>query len=395
MKILYLNVNPGFTLSGKAGDSVRAVQLIEGWRRLGSEVSVLSSGDVGTNQRARAVYQDYLKRSLPRAIADKLRDTYRILQGRRFKKTIGDFIERWKPDLIVERFASFQKTGVEVANRYDIPIFLDDIFPFWEEEVYFGHRTGWRDKAMRIQEEGFTGADGLIAVSGVIKDYILSSGISASKVFQIPNGYNSEFFDPEVRNGNRIKEKLGLRDMTTIIGFVGAIAPWHHVKLLLEAAERISHMTGRVHFLIVGEGEERQELMAFTESRRLGKRVSFLGYVPYEEIPDHIAAMDIATVPNTAPYQFPIKVVEYMAMGKPVVAPSLKPIHEIMTDGVEGVLFSPMEVEDYARCLLRVINDRGLRVRAGRAARRKVSETYTWDSIARRFIDIHERLSGA
>jgi glycosyltransferase involved in cell wall biosynthesis len=87
-----------------------------------------------------------------------------------------------------------------------------------------------------------------------------------------------------------------------------------------------------------------------------------------------------------------MKVIEYMAVGKPVVAPRMPNLQEIVVDGVDGVLFEAKNPAALAQAFDRVAGDDGLRRRLGEAARAKVERDLNWDSNARKVIDIYERL---
>src|SRR5690606_27613788 len=116
-------------------------------------------------------------------------------------------------------------------------------------------------------------------------------------------------------------------------GFSGILRPWHGLELLLEAFARLAAGDPRLHLLIVGDGPIRGELDAAIAARQLQDRVTITGRVPHAEVRDYVALMDVAVSPRATFYASPMKVLEYMAMGKAIVAPAMDNLRDILTDG--------------------------------------------------------------
>ncbi len=120
----------------------------------------------------------------------------------------------------------------------------------------------------------------------------------------------------------------------------------------------------------------------------MGERVVFSGAVPREEVPDHVAAMDVAVQPDVTDYASPIKLFEYLAMGKAVVAPDKPNIREVVADGQEALLVPPGSAAAMAEALARLHRDAALRRTLGARAARLVSErAYHWEGNARRVLE--------
>jgi glycosyltransferase involved in cell wall biosynthesis len=112
-------------------------------------------------------------------------------------------------------------------------------------------------------------------------------------------------------------------------------------------------------------------------------------------MPDHLACMEVAVVADDRTrVASPMKLLEYMAMGRAAVAPRLDNITDIVTDEVDGLLFSPGDRESLARTLQRLVSDSTLRQALGRPARATVEQTRTWKHNARRVLSlVEERLA--
>src|SRR5436853_5971427 len=100
-------------------------------------------------------------------------------------------------------------------------------------------------------------------------------------------------------------------------------------------ALRVAALRPRVRFLLVGDGPGAG--MARDRLAPLGDRVVVTGSVPHAEVPGLVAAFDIGVLPESSFYACPLKVIEWMAAGKAVVAPCRGPLREVLADGEEGV----------------------------------------------------------
>ena len=119
--------------------------------------------------------------------------------------------------------------------------------------------------------------------------------------------------------------------------------------------------------------------------------MTFAGQVSHDAVPTMLAAMDVAVLPaDHRRHASPMKLLEYMAMGRAIVAPRIANIEEILTEGSDSLLFEPDNVDDLAACISRLLADPTLRQSLGTAARRKVESGLTWDANAQRIVQIYE-----
>jgi glycosyltransferase involved in cell wall biosynthesis len=112
--------------------------------------------------------------------------------------------------------------------------------------------------------------------------------------------------------------------------------------------------------------------------------VVFTGLVPFESVPDYIGAMDICVIPQATWYGSPIKLFEYGAMGRPIIAPDWPPIREIMVDGETGLIVSPGTLDPLSSALVRLANDAELRQQLGQRFMERVRAEYSWERVAER-----------
>lgn len=132
-----------------------------------------------------------------------------------------------------------------------------------------------------------------------------------------------------------------------------------------------------------------EPIALFTAIHQLLSAVIFTGPIPRDEIPSHIAAMDIAVQPRAPEYACPMKIFEYLGVGKCIVAPNQPNICEIINDGVTGYLFRPEDKESLRRTLLQVLDHPHQREIIGRKAAQSIHERrFLWQSNAQRTLDL-------
>jgi glycosyltransferase involved in cell wall biosynthesis len=106
-------------------------------------------------------------------------------------------------------------------------------------------------------------------------------------------------------------------------------------------------------------------------------------------VPDYVAAFDVALQPAVVPYASPLKLFEYLAMGRAVVAPASPNIREILSDGENAVLFDPEEADGMLRAIDRICTDGDLRRRVAEGAKTTIAQKkLTWDGNARRVAEL-------
>jgi glycosyltransferase involved in cell wall biosynthesis len=143
--------------------------------------------------------------------------------------------------------------------------------------------------------------------------------------------------------------------------------------------------------LVVGDGPERAALTADLERRGLRDVATITGAVRPAEVAQHLAAMDVALAPYPAhgdAYFSPLKVVEYLAAGVPVVASRTGQLPELIRHGVTGLLVAPGDARATAAACNRLRLDRALALAMAREGRREALASRTWDAAVRRILAV-------
>lgn len=240
-----------------------------------------------------------------------------------------------------------------------------------------------------LEKKMLTLAHQIITVSGSLRMSLASLGVDRARIHAVHNGVDPELFD-YTTNPVDVIRRHNLENKT-IVGFVGSFARYHGVRLLLKVAENFQKQDQNVHFLMVGKNVHGTDnIVEEVVASELAPMFTFSGEVPHAMIPSYIAAMDVAMIPDFNNYGSPMKLFEYMAMKKAIVAPKVAPIREVIENGKTGILFERGNVIEAVKGIEMLIKDERLRHKLGQRAYVKVMSYHTWDQNAKRIVQIAE-----
>ena len=377
MKIVYSLPHPVDRLeTEQAGHIVRANAMLKALEELGHEIiRVQAAATPGNFQSAVKGYRSFLKGLLPPSILRPIRDRARAAFGRNYASHLTTIVNEVQPDIILETHIAFSSGGVLASRNTNIPIIFDDVAPVWEEQIQYG--VGSNRLATKIHKEVMSQASLVVAVSRTIQQALLEDGVNAEKIITISNGFDDELFRPDI-DGKPIRQKYAIPQDGVVIVFVGSFQPYHRIDLLL-AASKLIRSQQPVYLLIIGGDDEQLD-----QYQSSAKEI-FVGRIPNESVPAHIAAGDIAVMPATNSFGNPMKIYEYMAMAKTVIAPDQPTIREIASHGDGIFLFEPKNVADLARALEKNVANKQLRQTLGSRAL-ELSQFHTWHERAKTLV---------
>jgi glycosyltransferase involved in cell wall biosynthesis len=400
MKVLYLNPDPGIPVLGDKGASVHVREFVTAVSQQGHEVvlvcAALGQGNAPPPAQiielglAAKIGAKKLDAPDPLTVEERTlrRELRWVDHDRSFSVRTLDAVSAigFVPDVIYERHALFHCAGVDVARALGVPRLLEVNAPLIREQR---HVRGLVLTAVAegAERKSFEGADRIVAVSNEVASYVASTGYEG-RILTIPNGVDTARFHPDV-DGSAVRRRLGL-DAHPVIGFIGSFKPWHGTEFLLKAFSTAIRQNPDLRLLCVGEGPELENVRANIVSRGLQDRIVTTGRVSHADIPAHLTAMDVSVAPYLPQQGFyfsPLKVVESLAAGVPVIAARIGQLEQLVDEGTTGLLFNPGDEDDLVNKMLELTRDRALRSAMALAARRRAVAEFSWWQATGQIID--------
>ena len=413
MKITYLYQTDGQTLARPSAPRVHVFSIIQGLQRLGHQTKLmtlygrgtlftddLESVSASTADRTKSAYSSPLMSRGYRLFESGVRrvqtstgspylglfDSHRIYEACR--RTIADC------DVIHER-ANLQGIGGAVASRrLGVPLVLE----FNGDSIDELEKDGKGLRGVRLRYAQWStrfalaSAAKVISVSTSLKDYLVKAWhVDASKIIVLPNGADTDRFGRSY-DTRSLRASLGLGDELVIV-WIGGFYKWHDLTLLVQSFASLHQVFPRTKLLLVGDGQSLPQIRSEIARLNLQENVICTGRVDHDKIPQLLALADIAVAPlRDMPEGYgcsPLKLYEYMAAGKPIVASGLGQIGEVVSHGDTGLLVEPGDGNELTAAITTLLADSTERSRLGRNARQQAVVNHSWDAYVRRLEDIY------
>lgn len=375
MRIAYVCSDLGIPLFGTKGASIHVRELVRAFGSLGHDVLVLTPRADGE----RPPNFDAAVEAVPAAPAES-REQEALLYGRALSRRGLDVLQRFRPHFLYERYSLFGDAGVALARSLGVPLVLEVNAPLSDEQArHRGLALG--ELARQIERDVLRAADRVVTVSSALERWLL--GLGVERIAVLPNAVDPARFDVPARERSAARRELG---GGTLVGFVGSLRPWHDVEGLIEALARLE---GEARLVVVGDGPKRESLPAL--ARRAGVDAVFTGALPYERLPAYVAALDVAVAPYAPSADFyfsPLKLVEYLAAGVPVVAADIGDIGHCVRAGETGLLYPPGDADALAAAIAAFLDDSSSAHELARAGQRHALREHTWEQNACRVLEL-------
>jgi len=240
-------------------------------------------------------------------------------------------------------------------------------------------------------------ASAVIAVAEGLSDFVTERyGIEQRRLHVVPNGVDVERFRPLDRL--QCRRKLGLKKDAKIVTFVGSLSLPRGMETLLEACKLlVAAQRVDVHTLLVGGGALQDDVERAIDKKGLVSRVVMVGRVPTGSVPQYVCAADVCVAPyasclSNASGLSPLKIYEYMACGRPVVASDFPWISDLLHDGPCGVVAEPDSAVALGEAILGLLENPEEAEEMGRRGRELVENRFTWDIAVDRIVGIMGQL---
>ncbi len=390
MKILYLCSADLSGTSGSLGSVRHIMEVSENLYRLGNEVRLIVPGYARYPHPTpvRIIYVPIIKLRFLRTLIYELFSPLFVMAQLVF----------WRPHIVYWRQA-YLTVFPPLLSRLLGKVIITEVNGLTIDEVESEPLSRLRKRViLAFETVNYWASSHLICVAPGIRERILEHYcLPRGRVTVVLNGVNSDRMT--VMDPKEAKRKIGLDQDLPVVGFVGHFFPWDGIECLIEAAPRIIEEMEDVRFLIVGHGLWGEHLPELVKEKGLEQYVVFTGKVPWEKLYLYVNAFDVATAPYSKAINFQsgrssLKILEYFACKKPVVASRTSVIPEVVDLDRRGlgITVKPEDPGALADAIIRLLKDNALRRKMGDEGRDYVETERNWRIVARRTQDIMQAM---
>jgi glycosyltransferase involved in cell wall biosynthesis len=386
MKILFYSPHPTLYLEAPTGYGSHMRGMIKGFQDEGHTVEVLVMGkapaqDSSNLQSSRV--KSFVKMFIPKIIWRTLKEFQQIQFDKYAAKELQNKILSFQPDMVYERSTWMSNGSIEVLSNFNIKHVVEINAPFEEEVKSFEKaQTFLASTGKKKLKHLLQAANLVLPITSSLQEYLIKRyDLNSNKCLVIPNAIEYSEIQINESHVDAINKQYKLSEVT-VLGFVGSIFPYHGVDRLIRGVAKLNYTD--ISILIVGDGYLIPKLKQLAEELGISERVHFTESVPKEDIYNYISAMDILTLPNTEWYCSPVKLFEYGAFGKTILAVDEAGVSDVMSTD-EGLLFENND-SAFQDALLRAITDvDALKIKA-QNFKQKVLEKHTWRANAQKVL---------
>lgn len=318
-----------------SGPRTHVLGVISAFKRMGWDVEEFIVGDMVSSSFSTTGSEKVLTKSIFHVIAG---DIARVCVN-----IFGQRIAWWrigrKVSFVYERFASYQALG-NMFRRRGIPWILETNGIYYHEAKNDRGSIFFERVAKFLELNAYRKCTYLICPTAELKEIIIKEGnVPPEKILVVPNGVDTGYYDPAQWEPNRHFSEF-------TVGFVGTMTAWQNLSRLLQAVKNLNQKNIPISITLVGNGLEFDNLKEQVAELGIENKVKLAGRVKRSEIPSLILGFDCAYACQVPPeygkfYLSPLKLYEYMSMGKPVIATEAPDAKSVIKDEVHGILLDP------------------------------------------------------
>lgn len=367
-----------YALVGRGGDALQVQAIAKAFSDLGHEVTVVGATKLAPYAFGTATGR---LRSMARCLPWWGKDLLECVAQIRLWVAMRRIQRHEAFDLVFHRGSIYDFVGGRIPGSCPIIAHLDA--PFAVEREYRGDGY-FRQLHQRSMCSLGQKASLILTPSLAARDYYVDMGVPSAKIRVVPNGVSRDGLESARKLANA--QSAFADPLPRILGFVGSLSRWHRVDLLLRVLSLLDAADpGAYRARIVGQGERYDDLRALAVELEVDDIVEWLGALPHEQAVKEIASFDIGVLPSTLPTGAPMKLFEYAAFARPIIAPDLPNIRAHFDDK-EVLYFQPEDALAIAEGIRYLVENPREAQQLGENAQRK-AEQYTWESIVQRVID--------
>ena len=302
------------------------------------------------------------------------------------RKEIKRQLDEFNPDVIIGFGILNAMLAIQLAEKTPFVYYIiDSLHRLVPKKVF-------QPLAKYIESKNMKKADKIVAINEKLKDYAIKMGANPEETQVVRAGIDAERYDPNI-DGSEIRRDYGIKEDDSVLFFMGTLFNFSGLKEVALELAKIKDEKQNIKLLLVGKGDVFDDLQKIREEHHLENRIILTGRQPYERIPEFLAAADICLLPAYPTEKImqdivPIKIYEYMAMGKPVITTKLPGVMKEFGEN-HGVIYVE-KPEDALGNAIELIEPGSVK-EEGRKARRFV-EKYNWDDIVDEFEGVLEEV---
>jgi len=386
MKVLYITLE---NLSLHKGSAVHIREVVSGLRRLGHEVGVMacSCGRFDEANHSYNLYRFSGTRNQPHLISavflfiylPRVLHKYDVIYARDYHTVILALLSR----IIFKKKLVFEINGLASEEQR----LRSDSVPNQILSLLVG----------RAEKAATKYSDRIVSVTPQIASHLMRHfHCPPGKVEIIGNGVNTEIFRPIRDEASLLnwKQRLGINQEEIVIAFVGNLAPWQGLEYLIQVAPALLLRMKNIKFMIIGDGILKEDLEREVRRLELSRHFLFTGMVSHDQIPLYINISDICvTLKKRLKSGYsPLKLYEYMACGKPVIASRVDGL-EFIEAGGAGRLVEPGDLGGLKEALLELLADSQKRAEMGQKGLQIVRDRFSWENATIKIEKLLNRLA--
>jgi glycosyltransferase involved in cell wall biosynthesis len=364
----------------KRGHEVRVIDYEILWRLHGDK-SLISKREVFKNE-CKAVEGGDITVIRPAIIKFPVMDYVSLLytHRREIKRQLSEF----NPDVIIGFGILNAMLALRLARKIPFVYYLIDSLHKLVPQKAF------QPLARYIESKNMKNADRVIVINEKLMDYAIKMGANPDATCVVRAGIDLERYNPNI-DGSGIRAQYGIKKDDLVLFFMGVLYNFSGLKEV--AIELAKNKNETIKLLIVGEGDAFDDLQRIREEYHLDNQIILTGKKPYQEIPAFIAASDICLLSAYSSEKImqdivPIKMYEYMAMGKPVITTKLPGVMKEFGED-HGVIYVD-KPEDVVKKAIELVENRSIK-EEGKKAQGFV-EKYSWDDVVDDFEGVLEEV---
>ncbi len=305
---------------------------------------------------------------------------------------------RFRPDVIHGHMHEGALIGGVLARLMRVPLVFDFQGSLTEEMVdhRFLNPNGRIYPLARRAEETITRRlpDAILTSSHRAADFLQEKfRVPAGRVYPLPDCANTTRFDPQkysVEAKLQLRAQLGIPDGRLIVAYLGLLTDYQGIPHLVETAVRCQQAGENIHFLVMGYPNA-AHYQNLARQKGVAHLMTFTGKVEYRDAPYYLSLGDIAVAPKLSTTEGSGKVLNYMALGQPVVAYD-SPVHrEYLAD--LGVYAAPGDVGQFSTAVIQLAHDPQRRHDLGQKLRQRALTEYGWQRAAHQIVDVYHHLT--